>query len=997
MLWGCFKPDQPFLDQKKQKPIKYEHPKGIERGSFFLQVPWTIAYQISQSISTWDHMSFQDHCPIPTESLPGDSWEDDRPLPEDPKTAVSPQFWPWVCERPEVPVILTEGAKKAGCLLSHGYAAVGLPGIHGGYRTLTTPLIQQTIRELVPTLHCIANPGRTIYLCFDQDSKPKTQHNVQIALQNLGHLLKERGVTVKVIRWPGSAKGIDDLVVEAGPEALDRAVQQAELLEDWHWSLQQQRNFTYPPQVNLNLRELSIETIDQNSSQCLAQEGTIVLVSGKGTGKTNLIAQLLKDEPKVVSLGHRIALQRNVCERWGLIFRNDINAIKEITESDGNKSQKYSHYHRFGLCIDSILAVKEEDVRGGILVIDEFMQVLRHCVLGSTCSNNGQRSALIEHFAYLISIARQVILADADANDVGIQYIHHWRKDRSLCIIKNDYVAPNFEATFLETKKINDVYTQIIEDLNLGRKLFIATDSRNGSKKLWAKIKQECPTLKGLVINSETSSNPRETAFITNPNLEAKQYDWIIGTPSLGTGVSIEVEHFDKVYGIFQGILTDGDAAQALNRVRAKVPRIIWAAEKGCHLLKIHQSQHPRVIKRMILRRNAAQAALLRSQLGYRLSALDHEDDLSRSDHILDLYCALLAQDNASHQYLKNNLKARLRYEGSPVSSIYPKEHTPEFAQSMRDIGRAISQADALAIVQAPALSDGEAQKLARQTCLTQSEKNALEKRKIQAFFCKLDLQPEDIVFYGAHHTQIRQLEALLYGCEVSFSRDQSEMGLQLQWGARLLPWDLTCHELKRSVRSRLGLRQFLDPEMTWTNESTQRFADLVKQVSKDIKLYLNLTVPKAASSSWIISQLLWQLGLKVCSHSRGGRKKQVRIYSLDQQHLAKVQGILRDRMFYRLYQENQDAQQGIFSVCHLPQIDLVSTNSPGSDTPSTPAYLYIQEGGRYRDETWDSGLKSFSDLQLYNNKIITSLFARWLGYQDEKVQRFLRASGPEI
>lgn len=997
MLWGCFKPDQPFLDRKKQKPIKYEHPKGIDRGSFFLQVPWTIANQIAQNTRLWGTQSFQDCCPIPTEPLRGDSWEEDIPLPEDPKTAVSPQFWQWVCDHPEVPVVLTEGAKKSACLLSHGYAAVGLPGIHGGYRTLTTPLSKKTIRELVPTLHCIANPGRTIYLCFDQDTKPKTQQNVQIALHNLGDLLKERGVTVKVMHWPGSAKGIDDLVVESGPDALHRAVKQAEVVDHWHWLIQKQRDQISPVNFKLNLRELSIKEGNQNLPSDLSREGTIVLVSGKGTGKTNLIAELIKDEPKVVSLGHRIALQRNVCERWELTFKNDINSKKDNGKYVKNKSQEDPYSNRIGLCIDSILAIKEEDVRGGIIVIDEFMQVLRHCVLGSTCASNGKRSALIEHFVYLLSIARQVILADADADNIGLQYIYQWRKDRSLCVIQNEYVAPNFEATFLETKKINDVYTQLIEDLKLGRKIFIATDSRGASKKLLAKIKQECPTLKGLLINSETSSNPRETAFITHPNIEAKRYDWVIATPSLGTGVSIEVEHFEQVYGIFQGIVTDADAAQALNRVRAKVPRTIWAAERGFHLPRIHESQNPRVIKRMILKRNAAQSSILRSQLGYRLSALENEDDLNRSDHILDLYCALLAQDNASHQDFKANLKARLHFEGSPVSSVHPKEHTPEFARSMRDINQIISKADALAIVQAPSLSDADALKLTHQASLTQAEKNALEKRKIQAFFCKVEILPEDVVFYSAHHVQVRQLEALLYGCEVSFARDRNEMGQQLQWGAQLLPWDLTCHELKRSVRNRLGLRQFLDPEFTWTNESTQQLSDLVKQVSRDIKLYLNLRVPENASNAWIISQLLWQVGLKVKSHTRGGRKKQVRTYYLDQDHLAKVQGILRDRMLYRLYQENQDHQQELFSVCHLPPVDLLTSDVSSDDPPSTPAYLYIKGGGRYHCETWDSGLKSFSDLKEYGEKKMDSLFSRWLENQDVKVQRFLRSSGPDF
>jgi hypothetical protein len=43
-------------------------------------------------------------------------------------------FWAWVIANPQVAVILTEGVKKAAALLSQGFAAIGLPGIWGGYR-----------------------------------------------------------------------------------------------------------------------------------------------------------------------------------------------------------------------------------------------------------------------------------------------------------------------------------------------------------------------------------------------------------------------------------------------------------------------------------------------------------------------------------------------------------------------------------------------------------------------------------------------------------------------------------------------------------------------------------------------------------------------------------------------------------------------------------------------------------------------------------------------
>ncbi|MHC5831819.1 MAG: hypothetical protein ACYT04_91575, partial [Nostoc sp.] len=61
--------------------------------------------------------------------------------------------------------------------------------------------------------------------------------------------------------------------------------------------------------------------------------------------------------------------------------------------------------------------------------------------------------------------------------------------------------------------------------------------------------------------------------------------DGVFVTPSLGTGISIDVQHFDRVYGIFQGVIPDSEARQALARVRDDVPRVVWCAKRGIGLI----------------------------------------------------------------------------------------------------------------------------------------------------------------------------------------------------------------------------------------------------------------------------------------------------------------------------------------------------------------------------------------------------------------------------
>ena len=55
----------------------------------------------------------------------------------------------------------------------------------------------------------------------------------------------------------------------------------------------------------------------------------------------------------------------------------------------------------------------------------------------------------------------------------------------------------------------------------------------------------------------------------------------LLASPSLCTGVDIQGEHFDEVYGFFNAVaLTATDCLQALHRYRHPVPFHIWVAPR---------------------------------------------------------------------------------------------------------------------------------------------------------------------------------------------------------------------------------------------------------------------------------------------------------------------------------------------------------------------------------------------------------------------------------
>ena len=296
MDWGQLKPVEPRENSKKPGEfIKYEPPAGVPTRAIFLdgEVNW----QQTQA------------------------------------DILAPRLW-------------AEGAKKAGAALTVGYAAIALPGVNSGYRTkdrLDNPIAPC----LIPDVVAMAQPGSIHYLAFDQDSKPKTQRNVAIAISRFGQLLTSAGCEVRVVRWSAAqGKGIDDLIAAHGAEAFHQAVNGSLTLKEWQLWQALDNRLTTKADIQLKTHDLTIL-----SPESVPDTGIIAITSAKGTGKTNLIGGLIEGKDKALLAGHRISLMRNLSERCGVNYRGDL--IKQ----GGQVKAGEAYTLRVGTCVDSLLAI----------------------------------------------------------------------------------------------------------------------------------------------------------------------------------------------------------------------------------------------------------------------------------------------------------------------------------------------------------------------------------------------------------------------------------------------------------------------------------------------------------------------------------------------------------------------------------------------------------------------------------------------------------------
>ena len=146
-------------------------------------------------------------------------------------------YWHWALSHPRVPVVVTEGVKKACCLIGEGIPCIALPGVNNIWQSAN----KSAVKSLLKDLQLLRTEGKPVYLAFDSDILDKAP--VRAALKVLGDELlkpltdKLTGPDLRVLLWsPDQGKGIDDFYVAQGAEKvhalLDNAIAFGVWLED---------------------------------------------------------------------------------------------------------------------------------------------------------------------------------------------------------------------------------------------------------------------------------------------------------------------------------------------------------------------------------------------------------------------------------------------------------------------------------------------------------------------------------------------------------------------------------------------------------------------------------------------------------------------------------------------------------------------------------------------------------------------------------------------
>jgi hypothetical protein len=922
--WGQFKPNHPIASLDRAKLIKYEAPPKYPTGIFALKVSDRIWRKVARRYKIKLYNS-----PLAQRLL-------DRRSPL--------SFWEWVIKHPEIPIIITEGSKKAAALLSAGYVAIALPGIFNGYRTPKDNYGRKIGKSsLIPQLQAFTQKGREIYFAFDSDSKASTVKNVNLAILTTGKLFEQLECKTKVIEWNGElGKGVDDLIANHGEAAFDEAYNNALTLELWQTKIA--TRLSYTPNIRLNQRyldlsELVLELMElrpelfEPENLLLSQEKEIdeesivkaisprttqksfggvipdwakliCIKSNKGTGKTQLlekeVERALAAGQWVLVLSHRVQLAEALCVRFGLPY------LTKIRDSETGILLGY------GLCVDSLHShssarFRAENWHDGIIIIDEAEQVFWHLLNSSTCRK--ERVAILKSLQILIQDTLshdgngRVYLMDADLSDLAIDFV------RSLAgfhvepfVIVNDWKPgekERWDVNLYEDKNPERLISDLVKHIEGGGRPMVCCSAQKikskwGTQNLHAYLKSKFPHLKILVIDSETVANPEHPAYgcIAHLNEILPKYDLVIASPSIETGVSIDlIGHFTSVWAIAQGVQTPDSIRQAMARVRENVPRYLWAKERGFTGSMVGNGATS--YKSLITsQQKEAKANIRLLSCADAMSEIDNIE-LNFQPESLKTWAKRGAAINLAMYSYRHSIAIGLIEEGHNVikyeaPSDEMKESPHSIEKEIAELAQVNYQKECQEISDAPDVTDSQLEQLKDKRAKTPTERKMERKGELSrryGVFVSPELVAKDD---NGWYPKLQLHYYLTIGKEHLIKRDRSKLKGMAAAGENSL-WLPDCNRSLLSVKIKM-LELFEIPELLVENKQFTssdpmliEMAELAKQHAWEIKSALNLTIKDTDSPMAIAQKFLSVLGIKLKYVGRfGSRGERERYYQYE-------------------------------------------------------------------------------------------------------------------
>lgn len=308
----------------------------------------------------------------------------------------------------------------------------------------------------------------------------------------------------------------------------------------------------------------AVRTVETLHGVKIAYSGLIIVNAPTGYFKTEVIGKEFIEHAKqhnklCLAVAHRRSLIKDLCNRLKLSHYEEIKADKALAKT----------VEAMGLCVHSAAhaALKPFISKVSHIFIDEISQVIR-CLADSTFAKKRHvANAIYNTLKELIAEAECVIVADANIDQMTLNFLESCRPNESFNVVEILPVDQGKKVRYCTDE--NDLLSEVAKRLAEGQKVWITTDSKKWAESIIASG-MLAHAENTILIDADTKEiDPKVQAFLENPNEESKKYDLIFASPTISSGVSINHNQFGFVAAYFSGkSVAPTDAYQMLGRVR---------------------------------------------------------------------------------------------------------------------------------------------------------------------------------------------------------------------------------------------------------------------------------------------------------------------------------------------------------------------------------------------------------------------------------------------
>jgi hypothetical protein len=672
--------------------------------------------------------------------------------------------WPWILRHPEIPVGITEGAKKALALCSQGFLCVAVLGIANWSVPRTKdPETGETdkneARVLMPELAELAEGNRLIPIWYDQDD---TKSNLKAFLNSKreGNLLvtalKAAGAVKEtaLMWWPAYlGKGIDDVIVRLVKNGGGVAAWIEETIAvSKNAAIYAQIKYLYAISKERPIESSTMGGYLSDHLEIKLEHGKIhAIIAGTGAGKTTLIKKQIKAWimaggfvliiTPTNNLGKQLAEDVTLPHRHDF-FSEDLLQTKALC--DGG----------FVCCLDSLPKLEKSipKDRPLLVICEEADQIANHATNGQTFKS--KYGVTQESFERVLTQAQAVILAEARIPENTLQYFERLSGKPTRVFLHK--LEINKRQVTCYYGQVSGFEALLFRRVRSGERVLVTSDSQKELEKLERLFRQEMPHVKMIRNDRHTSYLPavKELTIAPNKVLAREQFQALFYSPGCKSGWDLTGHddqgneyQFDRVMAIFR-VLPTSDQIQMIARYRPDCPWDIYLSET-IQITGNETVGSPRKLSRQMT--DDAQSIATKWNIPYDAANRPSLEQIAR-DH----YVVATARAGLEKRINRYSMVQRLIEDGHSVEEVQLSYHK-KMADRMKEISYELDMEWGDLIASIP-LGDGDtvelAKKLEQMEAPNPTQRAKAEKIYLVAKHPGIDFNNPDICYYATRKYQ---------------------------------------------------------------------------------------------------------------------------------------------------------------------------------------------------------------------------------------------------